>query len=210
MNPTIELKSIGKKFNREWIFKNVSLVISNTENLAVVGANGSGKSTLLQILAGNLISSEGVLHYKFNDKIIHQEDLYKHISITGPSVQIIEDYTLKEHLDFHQKMKPYINNYSSENIIEILKMDKVKNKAIKYFSSGMKQRVKLVLGVLSNVPFVFLDEPLNNLDAEGIVWYKSLIEQHSDKRLFVVSSNKIIEEYFFCKQVLDITKYKTL
>ena len=84
------------------------------------------------------------------------------------------------------------------------------NKPIEEYSSGMKQRVKLAFAILSDVECVFLDEPTSNLDHEGIAWYKELInsELRYNKKTFVVCSNKQEEEYFFCKNEIDVNLFK--
>jgi len=58
---SIAINNLGKKFNREWIFRNLSLTITEGQKLVILGGNGSGKSTLLQIFAGFVSPSEGRL-----------------------------------------------------------------------------------------------------------------------------------------------------
>ena len=71
----------------------------------------------------------------------------------------------------------------------------------------MKQRAKLAQAIFSNVPIVLLDEPLTNLDEEGVALYYELIEKYCKNRLLIISSNDK-KEYSFCEQIIDIRKYK--
>jgi ABC-type multidrug transport system ATPase subunit len=73
----------------------------------------------------------------------------------------------------------------------------------------MKQRVKLTLALLSDTDILLLDEPCSNLDEEGILWYKSMIANHSEGRIVVVASNQVAEEYFFCKVILNMNDLKS-
>jgi ABC-type multidrug transport system ATPase subunit len=110
-------------------------------------------------------------------------------------------------LDFHQRFKQFQNNLNTESVIDLLNFSKSKHKEIKFFSSGMKQRLKLVLAICSDTNFLLLDEPTTNLDAEGVAWYQSLIEQFIKNRLVIVASN-VEHDYEFCTEKLSITDFK--
>ena len=75
----ITLENIGRRFNREWIFKAITYAFNNKGRYAVLGSNGSGKSTLLQVLNGSLVPSAGVLRYSYQGKNIEPEILLDHI-----------------------------------------------------------------------------------------------------------------------------------
>ena len=84
---TITLDAVGKRYNREWIYKNCSYQFESGKAYAIIGGNGSGKSTLLQTIAGALLHSTGKISYLADDKII--EEAYKHISIAAPYMELI-------------------------------------------------------------------------------------------------------------------------
>ncbi len=81
------------------------------------------------------------------------------------------------------------------------------NKQIRYYSSGMKQRLKLAQAFFSNTPILLLDEPTTNLDADGIALYHQLIKNYTADKLVIVSSNDK-QEYEFCEEVIGIGEYK--
>jgi ABC-type multidrug transport system ATPase subunit len=112
-----------------------------------------------------------------------------------------------EFFAFHQKMKGWLSSIDTKEIIFMLGLEKSSYKQIRYFSSGMKQRVKLAQAIFSNVPAVLLDEPLTNLDDEGILLYHSLIKNYCNNRLVIVSSNDK-NEYSFCEEKIDMLNYK--
>jgi ABC-type multidrug transport system ATPase subunit len=204
----INLSKISKKFNYEWIFRDVDYTFESGNAYVILGSNGSGKSTLMQILAGNLLPTSGKIN--FNDGIaeIAQDLIYRQVSISAPYLELIEEFTLPEILEFHRKFKPFHNNLGNSQIIEITGLSKVKNKPIRYFSSGMKQRVKLALAILSDTGVVLLDEPASNLDKQGVEWYQKLVGSYSSDRIYVVCSNSQSHEYSFCKHELQIGDYK--
>lgn len=197
----------GRRYNREWIFRNATRSFSSGTAYAITGANGSGKSTLLQCLAGILRLSEGKTRYTDNEKELPEESVYRSVSFCAPYLELIEEMTLTEFLDFHGSFKPYINGYGSMDIIRIIGLEGASVKQIRYYSSGMKQRVKLAQALLSQTAAIFLDEPCTNLDTAGIDLYHSLISQFCKNRLVMVSSNDPVE-YRFCTEKISMQELK--
>ncbi|MES2836774.1 MAG: ATP-binding cassette domain-containing protein [Bacteroidota bacterium] len=204
----IKLNNIGKRYNHEWIFRNVNETLTSNEAYVFMGGNGSGKSTLLQLVGSNFMCSEGTIDYSIADKKIETEQIFKHVSYATPYLELTEDFTINEILEFHIQFKPLLTGINLQNFIDITEFNKVQNKPIKYFSSGMKQRLKLGLAVLSNSEIVLLDEPVSNLDKKAIDWYNQLVLNYKNNRLFIVCSNQVKDEYNFCTKELFIENYK--
>lgn len=209
LNPvTIKLTDAGKKFGREWIFRHVSLDISSGQKIAILGLNGSGKSTLLQALTGYLTLNEGELTYSTHDKNIDGENQYTFISLASPYLELVEDFTLQEQIAHTQIYKPFLNSLNVTQIVELSGLAAHKDKFIKLFSSGMKQRLKLTLAILADAPVLFLDEPTTNLDATVIDWYKHMISTYALHKTIIVCSNSIKDEYAFCDKVISMEDFK--
>jgi ABC-type multidrug transport system ATPase subunit len=204
----ITLTNIGKRYNFDWIFRKVAYEFSVENNYVILGANGSGKSTLLQVIAGNIIASEGSIHYHDGTQTIPEEQIYQHVSIASPYLELLEDFTLAESIDFHAQFKPIINKLTTKQVIELIQLEKSADKQLKYFSSGMKQRVRLALAILSDTRLLLLDEPTSNLDKEAIKWYQGLVDQFKQDRLIIVCSNQQEQEYVFCNKQLTIEDFK--
>ena len=209
MQISIQLTNIGKKYVNEWIFKNVSLSISPSQKLVVLGSNGSGKSTLLQTIASFLIPSKGELIWANGTEKIEDELIYKNLSMASPYMELIEDFTLTESIEHQKKFKPFLNNFSEKEIINIMQLQHASGKYLKNYSSGMRQRVKLGLAVLADCPVLLLDEPCTNLDARSIDWYKNLVKEFASQKTIIVCSNTVKEEYSFCDTTFEIEKYKS-
>jgi ABC-type multidrug transport system ATPase subunit len=204
----ISLRNVGKRFNHEWIFRGIDHTFKQNEHTVILGPNGSGKSTLLQVILGSTVSSEGELEYTVDGSTYAVEETLGMFSVATPYLELIEEFTLTEMLEFHQKMKSFRSDLSIDAIIEKLYLTEAKKKPIRYFSSGMKQRVKLGIALLSDTPFVMLDEPTSNLDAKAIEWYKNLVEENKQGRIILVCSNDQKDEFAFCTQQLNIADYK--
>ena len=203
----IVLENIGRRFNQEWIFKSLNYTFEGEQSYAILGANGSGKSTLLQLICGSLSASEGKINYQLRDADLDPDTAFRHLALSAPYLDLIEDFTLREMIDFHFQFKNYLPGIQAEKIIEILDLGKVQQKAIRYFSSGMKQRVKLALAIFSDTPLLLLDEPTANFDQQGIDWYQNLIAQYAQNRLVIVCSNQE-NEYRFCRHQIRLSEYK--
>jgi len=203
----INLEHIGRRFNREWIFRDVNYVFETGSSYAVLGANGAGKSTILQLISGSLSSSEGTISYSKEGVLLDPERVFEHLSMAAPYLELIEEFTLTELIDFHFQFKKYRSGLDRDILIDLLGLKNSEHKALKYFSSGMKQRVKLALAFFSDSAMILLDEPASNLDQQGLEWYLSLIKEFSADRILIICSNQI-QEYSFCKNQLNVADYK--
>jgi ABC-type multidrug transport system ATPase subunit len=203
----IRLSNAGKRFNREWIFRSADLEFVSGVSYAVTGPNGSGKSTLLQTIGGMLMPSEGKVSFSLGDKDVEPEKDFQHISFCAPYLEVIEEMTLMELLEFHQHFKPLIKGFSIKEVIAAIDLEGAAHKQIRYYSSGMKQRVRLGQAIFSDTPAVLLDEPCSNLDQKGIDLYHHLMATYCPTRLVIVCSNDEVE-YRFCQERIEIGRYK--
>jgi len=204
----ITLNNLGRRFNKEWIFKGVTAKIDSEHPTVIFGNNGSGKSTLLKLISSSEIPSKGSITYKINNSVIPPEEIYSELGMATPYMDLPEEFTLRELLQFNLKFKPFIEGLKVEDIAEIAYLSESMNKQVKVFSSGMKQRLKLALAFYTENSILLLDEPTSNLDQKGIDWYQEELKKVSIKKTIVICSNARIEEHFICNQEIDINQYK--
>lgn len=203
----INLEHIGRRFNREWIFRDVNYVFESGSSYAILGANGAGKSTILQVISGSLSSSEGIISYSKDGVLLNPENVFEHLSLAAPYLELIEELTLRELIDFHFRFKKYRSGLDRDLLIDLMGLKRSEHKAIKHFSSGMKQRLKLALAFCSDTDMILLDEPASNLDQQGLEWYLSLVDKYSADRILIICSNQL-QEYSFCSNQLNVADYK--
>ena len=203
----IHLNNTGKRFNREWIFRKLDYEFLQGKSYAITGTNGSGKSTLLQIIAGATLHSEGKIEYHSTqpNQIAVGENAYKQIAFAAPYLDLVEEMTATEFFTFHNNFKPFTTAFAE--MLQAVGLQKAADKQIRYYSSGMKQRLKLAQAFFSDTTVLLLDEPTTNLDEEGIEVYKNLWAKHTANRLIIVSSNDKTE-YENCNDVIRIGDYK--
>ena len=203
----ITAEKLGKRFNREWIFRNLDFTFEQGNIYAITGANGSGKSTLLQVLWGQLPQSTGSVTYKLSGKEIQVTDIFKHLSIATPYMDLIDEFTLTEMVRFHFKFKRVRGNHSVEELIQRMELTAARDKLISNFSSGMKQRLKLALAFYSDTQLIFLDEPSTNLDKPSTRWYLDNLLNLPKECLILIASNQE-HEYPIDAVKLDIMGFK--
>jgi len=198
----IVLDNLGKKFAKDWIFKDISREIISGQPLAITGPNGSGKSTLIMLISGFTLPSKGTIKYQLNGKNIEASEIYKYVDLVAPYTELIEELTLMEFLKFHFSIKELIPGIDIPGLIDNIRLWKDKDKYIRHFSSGMKQRLKLALGLFSTSPILLLDEPTTNLDVQNQDWFYNKVNTLFENKTLVIGSNKS-EEYTFVEEFIN-------
>jgi ABC-type multidrug transport system ATPase subunit len=204
----IELEKVAKRFRREWIVRDISLVIESGKRYAIEGPNGSGKSTLLRMLSGHLTPSKGKIGFFSQGRALEVDQVYHHLSYAGPYIELIEELTLAEALRFHRRFQPFLPGMDDAAMLELLSLPGTSSKLIRHFSSGMKQRLKLALAICSATSLLLLDEPTTNLDRQGMDWYLQLIDRFGANRTIVVASNVEVD-FGFCEEKIKILQFKS-
>ncbi len=201
------LTDIGKRFNTQWIFKGITHTFKSGSASALIGNNGSGKSTLLQIIYNFQTFSKGSISFKLSQQILLEEELPGQVSLAAPYLDLPEEFTLAEVLKFHFNILPLKPSVSLSKAVMEAGLTGQENKYIKYFSSGMKQRLKLLLAFNTQNALLLLDEPCSNLDDKGIEWYQTMLANEIGNRTIIIASNQPYE-YEGCANILNVTHFK--
>ncbi|WP_201987566.1 ABC transporter ATP-binding protein [Hymenobacter rubidus] len=203
----ITATGLGKRFQRDWIFRGLTRTLRPGSATAVLGPNGAGKSTLLNTISGQLLPTEGTLTYALAGRPVAAEDMPRHLAYAAPYLELLEELTLRELLRFHTRFKPLRPGISQEALIELTYLEKSRHQLIREFSSGMKQRLKLALALYADAPLLLLDEPTTNLDTAGVAWYQEHVRATRPGRTLLLSSN-VPAEYAFCDEQLLVTDFQ--
>jgi ABC-type multidrug transport system ATPase subunit len=204
---TITVGDLSKRFNREWIFQDLNYTFNAGHTYAITGPNGSGKSTLLQVLWGQVPPSSGTLQYHKDGAAIPLEQTFRNLSIATPYMDLIDEFTLWEMLNFHFRLKKLRPGLSTDDLMRVMYLEDSRDKQLINFSSGMKQRLKLALAFYTQADVYFLDEPGTNLDSRAFAWYIRELEQLEGKSIIFIASNNP-EEYPVTATLLNIIDYK--
>lgn len=202
------LDNIGKKFQYKWIFKDVDCQLQTGDVLSVRGNNGAGKSTLLKIISGHLSPNQGqVLYSNKNNEKIDRDTIYSQISFAAPYINLLSRLNLEEILDFYQRFKPLRSGLDTAQLIKLTGLKAASHKQLRFYSSGMLQRVKLAMAICAESSVLILDEPTTNLDDAGVKWYQETLKAHNDDRIIIIASN-VEHDFEMCNKSLSILDYK--
>ena len=204
----IEAQHLSKRYNREWIFKDFSHQFEKNSRTGIIGSNGSGKSTLLKILSAAELPSEGKIEYNINLSVLKHENVYKQLSFAAPYMDLPEQLNPVELYKFHSTFKPFQKQLSLGEFLKLVNLGDSKDKAIKYFSSGMKQRLKLGLAICSTSTLLILDEPCSNLDKAGVELYWKLLREYGKERTILIGSNEQADELQNIDIFINLLDYK--
>ncbi|MNT02448.1 putative ABC transporter ATP-binding protein YxlF [compost metagenome] len=159
------------------------------------------------MIAGMQSISKGQITYAINGKTVDSEQIFKYVSYCAPAMEVVEEMTLKEFLDFHFQFKKLLPGWTVARIIEAMELQRAAAQFINEFSSGMKQRVKLAQAFFSDTPILLLDEPCSNLDQQGVNLYQQWLKELAGNRLVIIASNDE-REYTGAISTLDIQEFK--
>jgi len=202
------LEDLTKKYPKNKLFENLNHTFETNNAYAITGDNGSGKSTLIKIIAGVIAPSKGTVKFTEDGVAIEKEDIHHLLGIAAPYLNLIEEFTLREHLDFHSKFKAPLNGSNIMAEIEDGNLLHSLDKPIAEFSSGMQQRLKLILCCCFEAKVLLLDEPTSHLDIKGVAWYKNLLKRTTNHRITLVASNDPLEYDDFAKKIINIENRK--
>ncbi len=199
----ITLDNIGVHFENRWVFRGVTQSFKLNDKVVLLGENGSGKSTLLKVCSGFLSPDEGEFSF-LKDKVVI-ENLASHISLCAPYIELIEEMTLQEFLEFHFSFKKSL--VPIQEMISIIGLSGKENEYIENFSSGMKQRVSLAQAFFADTKLLLLDEPCSNLDDKGFTLYNTLLQNYCEGRIVIIASNDS-KEYAACNKQIRLENFK--
>lgn len=207
MPTRITLQNVSRSFGREHVIRDLSHVFEPGSRTAILGPNGSGKSTLLQLVGGFSIPSKGTVTHELGGTAVEPDRVYRHVSIAAPYQSLYEELPLDEAIALHARFKPLRAGIAAGDVARAALLDGHRDKPVRGLSSGMKQRLKLALAILSDTALLLLDEPASNLDAQGAIWFRALLEEHVSDRTLLVASNRQEAETFACDRSLEAGRW---
>lgn len=205
-NLLIHGENLSKKFGTAAVFKNISFRLEAGSCMAITGPNGSGKSTLLQIIAGLQRPGSGSVTRSVNESELTAENFSTYAGYTGPLVNPYDMLTAAENLAF--TVNTAAANERISDMLDYFGLYKDRNKIVKYYSSGMKQRLKLIHAFINDPLIIMLDEPGSNLDSSGKDKLFTKIEELKNGRILIIASNEK-DEIDLCSTRVELGKQNT-
>lgn len=203
----IEVEGLSKEYNYSTVFSGFSAHFKSGERIAVLGSNGSGKSTLLKVLSGMVEHTSGSIKWSGGEKEVKRYNWFRYFSFCSPQLFFDEQFSVSEVIEFFTSFRSHFTLETVDDFIGKLDFQSHKEKKVSSLSSGMYQRLRLLLTISMDVPVLFLDEPCSNLDKAGVEWYRQLVDEFGREKLILVASNDE-REYAFCREQIYIPDYK--
>lgn len=197
--------SLEKKFGRKTVFSGLS-INTDTSILGIAGMNGSGKSTLLRCLAGLLKPTSGTVSWMIQQRELERKDLKDHLGYAAPYVQLYEELTVRENLDFIKKVRSLKDNKSLNELLKPIGAENLTEMHFGDLSTGQQQRIKLAAAIIHEPKILLLDEPGSNLDEAGKDVVKNLVGRFSSQNRMVVIASNQKEELALCNEIIELKK----
>ena len=184
----LEIQHVYKKYNKDYILKDINLKLPNHGLVSIIGESGSGKSTLLNLIGGLDKVSDGNIILNNNDITKYSsrelEDYYKNdLGFLFQSYNLVEYLTVKDNLSLIS------NDY--DELLDKLNISHLKNNKVNTLSGGEKARVSLVRALLMKPSILLCDEPTGALDIKNSYEVMDILKELSkDILIIVVTHNK--------------------
>lgn len=206
-NLNISCNNLSKSFSGKTIFKDLNFELKDGESVSVTGRNGSGKSTLIKIIANLIRPSKGNISFKSADTEIPDENRFMVTGLLSPYLNLYDELTASENLAFFMKMRNgSVNNELVNDLLGRTGLLKKKNELVRNYSSGMKQKLKLIFAVMNEPSLLMLDEPRTNLDKEGIDLVKLVCAEQRQKGILIIATNDE-DDLELCEKNINIENY---
>jgi len=186
----VRADALVKKFNRKPVLAGVSFEVQPGQVFGIVGRNGSGKSTLLRIVGALLSPSSGSITHTLDGHSIEAEHLHQHIGYAAPYLTLYEEFNARENLQLYASLRGMpLGTRDCDALLDGVGLPLDRRDPIRSYSSGMKQRMKLLFAVMHRPPLLLLDEPTSNLDSDGIAAVYRLVEEGRKRGAVIIATN---------------------
>jgi ABC-type multidrug transport system ATPase subunit len=197
-----------KRFNQNLIFRHFTRTFEPGKPTVIQGPNGSGKSTLLQVLCGMIPPSSGRVCFQHDSgENIPEEQWFRNLSFSSPYMELPGELDVGELVALHLGLRGKSGKIGTEQVIEEARLNQYWNKRVKRLSSGLTQRLKLVLMFLSPAGCMVFDEPSTNLDREGVQWFIDNLSFYLEQKVIIIASNNE-NEIGFEAHFINVADYK--
>lgn len=198
----LSVKNVSKKFKKLEAVKEVSFEITSGEIVGILGPNGAGKSTTIKMIAGLLRTSSGSITIEGHDN--RSIKAKKKFAYIPEFPELYDMLTIDEHMrfvaqayavdDWETLMLPYFERFDL--------LDK-RDKLGKELSKGMKQKLSICCGLLTQADLYLFDEPMIGLDPKAIRETKKIMKELADAGKTILVSTHLLDSIeHTCNRVL--------
>ena len=192
MNHCLAAQNVSKTIGKKELLKNISLELQGGNVYGFVGENGSGKTMLFRILCGLIRPTSGTV--LLDGQNIHQKHEPIKMGVIIENTGMWPELTGMENLYFLSSLNQYIKKDEIARVMERVGLDPANKLPIRKYSLGMRQRLIIAQAIMEQPDFLFLDEPTNAIDKEGIQLVYRIIEEEADRGAVVLMASHISQD----------------
>ena len=209
----IEVKHLTKKYGTHLAVDDLSFTIEKGRIYGFLGPNGAGKSTTMNIMTGYIGATSGEVIINGHNILEEPEKAKKCIGYLPEIPPLYLDMTVSEYLHFAAELKKISKAKQDEQVakvMELIKLDHMKDRLIRNLSKGYRQRTGLAAAILDFPDIIILDEPTVGLDPKQIIEIRELIRTLAKDHTVILSSHILAEVQEICDDILIIFKGKLI
>jgi heme exporter protein A len=193
----LQVDSLGKRFEKRWVFRRLEFELGTGDSLVVTGRNGSGKSTLLRLIAGLIAPTEGRIGFELNASPVAGQERRHSIGFSALDLALYSALTGREHLRFFGELRGRgLSSQESELTLTRFGLEGRGDDFVGAYSTGMKQRLRLAIATMHAPPLLLLDEPGSGLDEAGRKVLDEVIAQQRERGVLIVATNDADEHRY--------------
>ncbi len=199
MSPMIETRGLTRLFGGKAALWELDLDIRPGEIFGFLGPNGAGKSTTVKILTGLLEPTRGTARIAGFDVAGQPTEVKKRFGYVPENGALYENLSPAEYLELVaclHHIPPQAAATRIDELLGLFQLSENRTQRMTEFSKGMKQKVVLSAALITKPEVLFLDEPLNGLDANAAMLVKTLLKQ-------MAAQGKTV---FFCSHILEVVE----
>lgn len=208
----IHLEQVHKTFGDRSILKDISFSVRQGDVIGLLGPNGAGKTTLIRLMNGVISPDSGSVRIFGLDPAVHGNEIRRRCGVVTESAGLYPDMTARENLRFFAKLYEVADARRIDEMLDVFDLSAHDGKPVGSFSTGMKKRLAIAKAMLHRPDLLFLDEPTNGLDPEGIrdmiAYLRRLNEEHGTT--IVLCSHVLYQLEDICSSYLFLEEGKMI
>jgi heme exporter protein A len=186
----LQIDGLSKQYGTRWVLRDIHAELQQGDVLLITGHNGAGKSTLLRLIAGLQRPTSGAVTYTVDSEVFEPSAARAFLAMVGPDVQLYRELTAIEHLRFVNDVRG--NRHSDDEqrrLLQNIGLGGSEDALVGSFSSGMQQRLRYALTLMTEPAVLLLDEPTTNLDAAGIALVDRVVAEQRERGITIIATN---------------------